>query len=625
MNAVQQKLMEIRARNAAQQQIPQPTQPQQEQPMNPVRAKLLEIRARNAAQAGQPVSQPTGALAPVMIQKPAEQNKPGLLRRAAGAAGDVVVGFGKGVLDAPREFASLGADLGTKFGETGIGRKLGAGIRSTLGGTINPETARTLQAGLQGGTEQTNFTKPQNTAQKIGFGAEKIAEFFVPGGAAGKLGKVVSDAGVAAKLPRAGKFLGATTKAITEAGLAAGQTATQEGKLDDSALAAGGVSLALPIAGKVLKTGGKVASEVAQFMASKLSGVPKAAIEHAIQNPVAARGAIRQFSKDVGSPQTVLAHAEDALNTIKEVRRSAYKENLGKVMSETMQNKNGQWYVKRLITPQDVRSGLAPKNAVGQNIFVPTDFSLKGVKDTVTKTLKDFGASAKGQSVVFEKVPLPNSFKKELGEVVNKIYKWDDISPTGLDDLREIIDVYKKTGANTAEKKFNKIVGDIRSNISKYVGDRVPQIREMNKQYAQQSDVIDGLMKELSVGKDKPTTALRKLLNVFNPKSEAYRPYVQQLGDEAGRDLMSEIAGLTMSKWTPEGIGAYVAGSVGLGAVANPSVLLAAPFASPRIVGETAAFAGKVLPKIKKATNSNILPPAARGVASQILQNKKNK
>ena len=579
--------------------------------------------------------QPNNPLAPVMTQQkqvvlppaqPPQQDKPGLLRRAAGAVGDVAVGFGKGVLDAPREFASLGADLGTKFGETGIGRKLGAGIRSTLGGTINPETARTLQAGLQGGTEQTNFTKPQNTAQKIGFGAEKIAEFFVPGGAAGKLGKAVSEAGVAAKLPRAGKFLGATTKAITEAGLAAGQTATQEGKLDDSALAAGGVSLALPIAGKVLKTGGKVASEVAQFMASKLSGVPKAAIEHTIQNPVAARGAIRQFSKDVGSPQTVLAHAEDALNTIKEVRRSAYKKNLGKVMSETMQNKNGQWYVKRLITPQDVRSGLAPKNAVGQNIFVPTNFSLKGVKDTVTKTLKDFGASAKGQSVVFEKVPLPNSFKKELGEVVNKIYKWDDISPTGLDDLREIIDVYKKTGANTAEKKFNKIVGDIRSNISKYVGDRVPQIREMNKQYAQQSDVIDGLMKELSVGKDKPTTALRKLLNVFNPKSEVYRPYVQQLGDEAGRDLMSEIAGLTMSKWTPEGIGAYVAGSgIGLGAVANPSVLLAAPFASPRIVGETAAFAGKVLPKIKKATNSNILPSAARGVASQILQNKKNK
>ena len=94
------------------------------------------------------------------------------------------------MLDVPREFASLGADLGTKFGETGIGRKLGAGIRSTLGGTINPETARTLQAGLQGGTEQTNFTKPQNTAQKVGFGAEKVAEFFVPGGAAGKLGKL---------------------------------------------------------------------------------------------------------------------------------------------------------------------------------------------------------------------------------------------------------------------------------------------------------------------------------------------------------------------------------------------------------------------------------------------------
>ena len=91
--------------------------------------------------------------------------------------GDVAVGFGKGVLDVPREFASLGADLGTKFGETGIGRKLGAGIRSTLGGTINPETARTLQAGLQGGTEQTNFTKPQNTAQKLVLVLKKSRSF----------------------------------------------------------------------------------------------------------------------------------------------------------------------------------------------------------------------------------------------------------------------------------------------------------------------------------------------------------------------------------------------------------------------------------------------------------------
>lgn len=265
MNAVQQKLMEIRARNAAQQQITQPSQPQQEQTMNPVRAKLLEIRARNTAQAGQPVSQPTGALAPVMNQQkqavlppaqPTQQNKPGLLRRAAGAVGDVAVGFGKGVLDVPREFASLGADLGTKFGETNIGRKLGAGIRSTLGGTINPETARTLQAGLQGGTEQTNFTKPQNTAQKVGFGAEKIGEFFLPGGAAGKIGKVVTEAGTASKLPKIGKALGFTSKIIADAGINSGIQAAQDGKSDNiisDALLFGGLN----VAGKGLSAVGK--------------------------------------------------------------------------------------------------------------------------------------------------------------------------------------------------------------------------------------------------------------------------------------------------------------------------------------------------------------------------------
>ena len=231
---------------------------------------------------------------------------------------------------------------------------------------------------------------------------------------------------------------------------------------------------------------------------------------------------------------------------------------------------------------------------------MPTDFSLKGVKDTVTKTLKDLEHRPRVNLLFLKKVPLPNSFKKNLVKLLIKYINGMILALQVLMIYVKLL-MFIKNRANTAEKKFNKIVGDIRSNISKYVGDRVPQIREMNKQYAQQSDVIDGLMKELSVGKDKPTTALRKLLNVFNPKSEVYRPYVQQLGDEAGRDLMSEIAGLTMSKWTPEGIGAYVAGSgIGLGAVANPSVLLAAPFASPRIVGETAAFAGKVLPKIKK-------------------------
>jgi len=67
--------------------------------------------------------------------------------------------------------------------------------------------------------EGTTALKPQGTAQTVGFGAEKVAEFFIPGGAAGKAGKALEVAGAGSKAIKATKFLteaagiGAVTKA----------------------------------------------------------------------------------------------------------------------------------------------------------------------------------------------------------------------------------------------------------------------------------------------------------------------------------------------------------------------------------------------------------------------------
>lgn len=418
MNAVQQKLMEIRARNAALQNNGTTTT----QPMNPVRAKLLEIRARNAAQAGQPVSQPTGALAPVMTQQkqvvlppaqPTQQNKPGLLRRAAGAVGDVVVGTGKAVIDAPRRYSSLGADLGNKFGETGIGKKIGAGIRSTLGGVISPETARTLQAGLQGGAEQADFTKPKNTAQKIGFGAEQIAEFFVPGGAAGKLGKVVSEAGVAAKLPRAGKFLGATTKAIADAGLAAGQTATQEGKLDDSALAAGGLTLATGVIGSGLNRAFK---NVPENMWKKI--LNRTAVN------VAKKPGVEKEASKLG----LLGTKKSILNTAKNTIQSAELEldNLLKNSTGQIDTKNVAPYLEELKTAYSQIPG--EKSSVELIANLQDEIAAKGVlspveankikREIYSKISKSYG---KGTLEIPAKTDAQKQIARGLKEEIEKI------------------------------------------------------------------------------------------------------------------------------------------------------------------------------------------------------------
>ena len=170
MNAVQQKLMEIRARNAAQQQT---TQPQQEQPMNPVRAKLLEIRARNAAQAGQPVSQPTGALAPVTQFRP----ESGLDR------------FSRGVSSVYEGYKNL---PGIKqLGQAGGAVLGGAGY--VVGG-LTGGAAQVVQNVATGKDILSNVrSSAKNTAQETGnFGRQVGTEGAVnaPLGALGRLGTV---------------------------------------------------------------------------------------------------------------------------------------------------------------------------------------------------------------------------------------------------------------------------------------------------------------------------------------------------------------------------------------------------------------------------------------------------
>ncbi len=88
---------------------------------------------------------------------------------------------------------------------------------------------------------------PYGLAEKFGFGTEQVAEFFIPGGAAAKVGKA-AEAGIgglnlASKAGRAGnvaeKVLKLGTKIGLGAGEAAGVTAVQGGDKSDIKLAAG--------------------------------------------------------------------------------------------------------------------------------------------------------------------------------------------------------------------------------------------------------------------------------------------------------------------------------------------------------------------------------------------------
>jgi hypothetical protein len=466
-----------------------------------------------------------------------------------------------------------------------------------------------------------NLTEPTNTTQSIGKGLEQIAEFLVPSGAVGKIGKAAEGA---SKLEKIGALAGrASAEAISAGGVTALQTGGNAQETRKAALLGG----AFPFAGLALKGIGKIGSAVVEHLASTLSGVPKAAIKHAIENPEAVQKAISVAAQDgEGAAQKIYNNAIEAVDSLKEARRIGYQQGLAQLEKDATYTKKGQLYIKRVLTPSEAATtkGYIP----GTKIGVPTNLSTKGIKDVFTRTAKEFGAEGGGKGGLdFTNVALDDSHVNKLQKLQERIYNWGDTTPTGVDKLRQVIDSYKVGGINlgSSESKFNKIIGDLRTNLNSYLGERVPQIAEMRKEYAIASEVIDNIRNQLKIGSNDPNTALRKLVNVFNPKSSLYRPVVEQLGEKAGKDLMSDIAGLVMSKWTPEGLGKYVTSALGgaemTAAIAHPisalTVLPTAAMSSPRIVGQAATMAGKIG---KNKTAQTVSKAAIQGVKNLLIK-----
>jgi hypothetical protein len=123
-------------------------------------------------------------------------------------------------VDAAKNFA-IGGIKGLGSTILGIG-ELGTKTIGRLGGVNVKETSRFAQ-------EQRQTTlKPVGTAQKVGFGAEQIAEFFVPAGAAGKVAKGAEVASQASKISKLGNFaLRNSDRIITQA---AGDVAVSAGQ-----------------------------------------------------------------------------------------------------------------------------------------------------------------------------------------------------------------------------------------------------------------------------------------------------------------------------------------------------------------------------------------------------------
>lgn len=183
-----------------------------------IKSAVLRYREKNQPTESTPAPVPDKPSTPVL---PSAQTSPkptyaSAMRARNEGLKNVLLGVGKGALSTLRGATSLVE----KGFQTITRQNLG---KPTAAETVIPKSVVT----------------PTNRAQKAGFAGEQIGEFFIPGGAATKVGKTIEGASALSKVPRLAKFLGLGTTALTEGSISAGQIAAQEGEVNKGTVGAG--------------------------------------------------------------------------------------------------------------------------------------------------------------------------------------------------------------------------------------------------------------------------------------------------------------------------------------------------------------------------------------------------
>jgi hypothetical protein len=236
-----------------------------------------------------------------------------------------------------------------------------------------------------------------------------------------------------------------------------------------------------------------------------------------------------------------------------------------------------------------------------------TVLDLAPIDEAISNAKKDF-AEYKGVTHNAE-------IAKVLDGVQAKVSNWKNLDPAefhtpeGLDKLKQSI------GQDLQKIPFNetdarKAVGQIYNATKDTINTQAPAYATIMKDYSQASDLINEIESGLSLksraGKINADTAMRKLQSVMRNNVNTNYGQRARLAEElvkaGGTELMPALAGQSMSAILPRGLGGQLE-TYGGGAAAlmNPSVLLGAPLASPRAMGEVLYKYGQAKGLGKKA------------------------
>lgn len=207
--------------------------------------------------------------------------------------------------------------------------------------------------------------------------------------------------------------------------------------------------------------------------------------------------------------------------------------------------------------------------------------------------------------------PSTAKIRAQIRETVDEWRKLDPAeyhTPAGMDALKQVVgDIaqgaeYGSPARKVADGAYNAIKREIQK--------QVPEYAKAMKNYTDASEALRTIERELSLGKKASTgTALRKLQAIIrNDVSSAYGHrgnLAETLADAGAEGIVEQLSGQALGSYTPRGLSGSAAGvGATVGAFANPAMIAAAPFTSPRLVGEAVHAGGRAARRVGSAVPS---------------------
>lgn len=385
---------------------------------------------------------------------------------------------------------------------------------------------------------------------------------------------------------------------------------------DVSLMATGGAGLAARVPTATAQTVGRTAAKIAQvtnpmttagYVASKTlptvgnvtanvlgltTGVGPETVKTAYESGVKGAEAFKQNIRGEVPKTDVLDEARQALQTMRESKSTAYQQGIGTTAADTTKLN-----------------------------FQPIDDAFNNIKATLYQ-----GNRAKvGQDQL-----------NKVAEVEAVLSEWrtDPNAHTaiGLDALKQRIDaIYPDS---PMQKQAQRVITETRKKVYDTIVQQSPEYAKTMADYEKAISIEKEIERALSLGKNASAdTALRKLTSLARNNVNANYGYrldlAKALEQQGNADLLPAIAGQSMTATLPRGLAPQVAGAAAIPSAiqsfatgVTPAALLAAPFFSPRLVGETAYGVGSAQRMLQQsALNRNVMAPTianAQRLAAQV-------